>query len=291
MDVSEHRREASRAGRGRPGRASTAPAGPSEAVVWHELECGSYCADMELWRELARAGDGPVLEIGAGVGRVALELARDAHRVTALERDGALLEVLRARARRLGLEGLETLRADARAFTPAPGAFALCIVPMQTLQLLGGAQGRRAFLTRARTSLRSGGLLACAIVTDVQPFGYGPRPRGAEPEIARVGDLTYVSRAVRVRVTARAVRIERERRVLAGGASVGLVRSLRTGAPWPPWAEGSERAVEHDVVELARVEVEQLQREGERAGLVAAGTRAIAPSGRYTGSVVVMFGA
>src|SRR5208283_2096223 len=58
---------------------SSAPredAGPPDAVVWHDLECGTYRADLPLWRELARdAGVGPILEIGAGSGRVSLDLA------------------------------------------------------------------------------------------------------------------------------------------------------------------------------------------------------------------------
>ncbi|MBV9839279.1 MAG: hypothetical protein JO156_14285, partial [Solirubrobacterales bacterium] len=54
------------------------------SVVWHDLECGSYHEDLELWRELARRHGDPVLEIGAGTGRVSLELARRGHRVVAL---------------------------------------------------------------------------------------------------------------------------------------------------------------------------------------------------------------
>ena len=42
-------------------------------VIWHDLECGGYVEDLPLWRELA--GDGPVLDLGCGTGRVALDLA------------------------------------------------------------------------------------------------------------------------------------------------------------------------------------------------------------------------
>ncbi len=72
----------------------------STKVVWHDLECGSYRADLPLWRALAvQARDGPVLDIGAGTGRVALDLARAAHRVTALDLDPELLGALRDRGR------------------------------------------------------------------------------------------------------------------------------------------------------------------------------------------------
>ena len=54
---------------------------------------------------------------------------------------------------------------------------------MQTVQLLGGAAGRIAFLRRARAHLRPGGLLACAIVTalsrSTRDGDPGPRRDGA----------------------------------------------------------------------------------------------------------------
>ena len=42
-------------------------------VVWHDLECGAYRADLPLWRELAERcslgpGPRPHLDVGAGAG-------------------------------------------------------------------------------------------------------------------------------------------------------------------------------------------------------------------------------
>jgi len=59
----------------------------SAHVVWHDVECGGYDADLELWRQLGREAGGPVLDVGAGTGRVALRLAEDGMDVTALDRD------------------------------------------------------------------------------------------------------------------------------------------------------------------------------------------------------------
>ncbi len=239
-----------------------------ETVIWHDLECGCYSADLALWRELCAQQDGAVLDIGAGSGRVTLDLARAGHRLTALDLDAALLQALRERAGELPIE---TVCADARSFELAHRDFALCIAPMQTLQLLGGGAGRAQFLRRAGAHLAPGGLLACAIVTDVDPFDCDAGDAGPSPETACVDDVVYISRATRVHIGREAMRIERERSVHAEG-----IRSARP-------------QLQCDVVELDRLGVAQLQREGRDAGLAPAGTRAIPATEEHTGSVAVMF--
>jgi SAM-dependent methyltransferase len=257
------------------------------AAVWHDLECGSYAADLPLWRELAdaageeraRAGErqaraegAAVLDVGAGSGRVTLELARAGHRLTALDLDAELLAALRERA--AGLQ-VQTVCADARSFSLQHSDFALCVVPMQTLQLLGGSQGRLEFLRCARAHLRDGGVLACAIATEVEPFDCDAGDVGPSPEITRIEGVSYISRATRVRVGRHLVRIERERAVLAGEPPAAL-RQLE-------WVR--------DVVELDQLSVGRLQREGREAGLTPAGTRVIAATEEHTASVAVMFNA
>ena len=164
--------------------------------------------------------------------------------------------------------------ADARTFELARRDFALCLAPMQTVQLLGGAAGRVAFLRRARAHLRPGGLLACAIVTELEPFDCAAGDLGPSPEIARVDGILYVSRATRVHVGRRVVRIERERSVLAAR---GTRRRLgAAGAGTRRRGAGS------------RQRLPSCEREGREAGLAAVGTRAIAATEEHTGSVVVM---
>src|SRR3954451_569385 len=130
-------------------------------ALWHDLECGAYREDLPLWRALAAAAGGVVLDAGAGagrrglglaglggggggLGRVPLHLAGLGVGMVALDVEAALLEALEHRATGLSVE---TVAADARQLAIGR-RFCLVIVPMQTLQLLGGARGRAAFLQR-----------------------------------------------------------------------------------------------------------------------------------------------
>jgi SAM-dependent methyltransferase len=243
-------------------------------VIWHDLECGSYRADLPLWRELAgRCGD-PILDIGAGSGRVALDLAEAGHRVTALDLDPDLLGALRDRSGELPVE---TVCADARSFELSRRDFALCLVPMQTLQLLSDAPERSAFLRCARAHLRPGGLLACAIVTELDPFDAADGSPGPTPESSSVGETLYVSQAIGVRLLPRRIVIERSRRSISSAASD---RSDGGFVDQP--------AVERNVIELARVSVAELEREGLEVGFRPEPALVIEPTDEHVGSAVVM---
>ena len=100
-----------------------------------------------------------MLDVGAGTGRVTLDLAAGGVSVVALDVDAALLEALEHRAAGLPVE---TIVADARELALGRRV-SLVLVPMQTLQLLGGPRGRAAFLRRALAHLEPGGLLAAAL--------------------------------------------------------------------------------------------------------------------------------
>jgi SAM-dependent methyltransferase len=241
---------------------------PSDEVIWHELECGSYRADLELWSGLASMHPNPVLDVGAGSGRVSLHLAGKGHRVIALDSSRQLLAWLSQRA---GDLEIETVCADARTFDlPKPGSVGLCVLPMQTLQLLGGARGRAAFLKCARASLRPGGLLACAIVCDLEPFDCADGHSGPSPERAQVGDLLYVSQASRVALTGETIVLERERLILS------LDGQARGGDP------------ELNIIQLDRVSPAQLRREAQSVGLTPEPTRVIDATEEHTSSTVVM---
>ena len=142
----------------------------------------------------------PILDLGAGTGRVTLALAAAGHRVIALDIDPELLAALAERAAGLAVR---TVNQDARALELTERDLPLVIAPMQTIQLLGGASGRREMLERVRRHMRAGGVLACAIVTEAEAFDCGAGDLGPGPEVARGEDAIFVSRAVAVHVSRR----------------------------------------------------------------------------------------
>jgi SAM-dependent methyltransferase len=271
----------------------TLPDAASREVAWHDLECGAYRADLALWRELGRvACAGPprrrILEVGAGTGRVTLDLARAGHGVTALELRPALLDALRGRAARLDVQ---TALSDARDFELRRRNFGLCIVPMNTIQLLSGSAARIAFLGRVRAHLRPGGLLACAIITAPEAFDCTRGDPEPAPETARVDGLVYVSRTRRVSVHAQSILIERERQIVSLGKAAGTSGPDHGEPPQAASRAGGSvelHPTEREVIRLDRVQVSDLEREGLEAGLRVEPGHEVPPTDEHAGSAVVM---
>jgi SAM-dependent methyltransferase len=236
------------------------------SVVWHDLECGSYVEDLPLWRALADRHGDPVLDVGAGTGRIALDLARHGHAVTALDHDPQLLAELRRRAHQLELTAV---LADARDFELGR-RFALCLVPMQTIQLLGGANGRARFLRCARRHLDPGGVLAVALTDELEIYEV---PHGSPVPLADVcerGGVVYSSQPTAVRADPAGFVLERRRETMS--------------------ADG-QRSVCHDEILLDRLDPTALEREAAEAGLKPGGRARIESTPDYAGSAVVMLSA
>jgi SAM-dependent methyltransferase len=131
-------------------------------LIWHDLESGRYTIDFGFWLTLA---PGSILELGAGTGRVSLALARSGARVTAIDRDPALLEELRYRADALHV-GVETTVADARTFDLGT-RFDHVIAPLAFVQVLDGRGDRVATMEASLRHLEPEGRLWLAIHPDL----------------------------------------------------------------------------------------------------------------------------
>jgi SAM-dependent methyltransferase len=192
---------------------------PTESVIWHDVECGAYEADLPLWSEMAAAAAGPVLELGAGTGRVAMDLARRGCRVTAIDQSAELIEELRRRAAAVDLRA-ET--ADASDFELGE-RFDLVVAPMQLIQLLDGPVARGRCLRAAGAHLAPGGRFALAIVEDPQ-IGVPESP--PLPDVREVDGWVYSSLPLGVRIEDDSLVVERLRQAVAPGGGLSETRSL-----------------------------------------------------------------
>jgi len=241
------------------------------SVIWHDIECGRYTEDLQLWLRLAaeRASrDQPVLDVGAGTGRVAIRLAQAGHPIVALDTDPELLAELRNRAGELPVE---TVCADARAFSLPGRSFPLIIVPMQTVQLLGGEGGRVAFFEHAARHLAPGGVVAVAIASadDFEEFEWDEGDSSPMPDIAEVDARAYFSQPLSVRRRDDTFVLERRRDVVDGDGA---------------------RSTSTDRIALDIVTVQGVKEAGQRAGLHPVAVRQIPPTSEHIGSQVVILG-
>lgn len=243
------------------------------SVIWHDIECGAYAEDLPLWRSLTAEYGDPVLDVGAGTGRVALDLARAGYRVTALDRDPELLAALESRSgRNFSMEPVSSqslvtaVPADARDFDLGE-RFPLIVVPMQTIQLLGGPDGRGRFLAAARRHLLPGGALAIAIAEALELYEVVDGLAAPLPDLREEDGVVYSSQPIAVRADPGGFVLERRRETvsLAG-----------------------ERTVEQDLIHLDLLTVEDLEREGTAAGLTPARREHVRETADYSGSEVVI---
>jgi SAM-dependent methyltransferase len=235
------------------------------SVIWHDLECGGYAEDLDLWRRLAAEHGSPILDVGAGTGRVALDLAQRGHTVTAIDDDEVLAGELERRA---GDLDVQVVIDDARTFE-LDQRFALCLMPMQTIQLLGGVEGRAEFLRSARRHLIRGGLLAIAIAQTLDLYDIASEAVAPIPDICELDGIVYSSQPTAVRADALGFTLERRREVVR---------------------PDGEHSVTRDVIRLDGVGMAELEREGEAAGFRALAVESISATRDYAGSEVVMFG-
>jgi SAM-dependent methyltransferase len=227
-------------------------------VVWHDVEHGSYAADLRLWRELAAEAAGPILDLGAGTGRVARDLHAAGHAVHALDSDAELLKALRERA-----PGVATIEADALTFD-LDACFPLILAPMQLVHILGGPAQRLAMLERVRRHLLPGGRFAAALMDPYDALAEGSAP--PHPDMIERDNWVFSSQPVAVREVGGRIVVERHRQAVAPDGTLDEEIAL---------------------VELDVVGVDEFEREAREAGLEPVGRYTIPETSDHIGSVVV----
>jgi SAM-dependent methyltransferase len=239
----------------------------SAPSIWQEVEFGGYGADLPLWVELAEAAGGPVLELGAGAGRVALHLAGHGYEVIALEREPDLAAQLEraadARGVSLSIIAGDLTSPDGLRFPRRP---TLVIGPLHVIQVLDG-DARPPLLSRLREITAADATVALTVVDESTLLSSGAAASQILPDMREVDGWVYSSEPLWVQV----------------GDEALTVRRLRERVS----PEGEmERAVHDDI--LHRLDPETLEREASEAGFLPMGRRKITSAEDEADSVVVL---
>ncbi len=126
-------------------------------AVWTDTAASSR-ANLGFYVDAYRAVDGPVVELGVGDGRIAVQAARQGRDIIGVDLSETMLDHCRRRAEDAGVLNRVTLiHADFRDFElPAPAS--LIALPYHSLGHLLTLDDKRAALTHIYAQLRPGGL-------------------------------------------------------------------------------------------------------------------------------------
>ena len=125
-------------------------------AIW-SATAASARANLAFYVDAYVATDGPVVELGVGDGRIAVEAASRGRAMIGVDLSPAMLRLCRERAERAGVFTRMTLmEADFRSFTlPEPAA--LIALPYHSLGHLASLDEKRDALRHIHTQLRPGG--------------------------------------------------------------------------------------------------------------------------------------
>jgi SAM-dependent methyltransferase len=151
------------------------PATAAALARLYDLDLGDDPGDLDLYLALADRADGPVLELAAGSGRIAVPLAAAGHAVTAVDLDPAMLERAsdRAEAADLPRGRLELVEADMLDVRlPSVGRHAFAFIALNSIMLLPTRDAQRAAFRTLGAHLAPGGIAAVdAWLPDAEDLG------------------------------------------------------------------------------------------------------------------------
>jgi SAM-dependent methyltransferase len=151
---------------------------PATAAIlarYYDLDLEDDPGDLDLYLALADRVDGPILELAAGSGRLAVPLAAAGHTVTAVDLDPAMLGRARARAADAALPDgrLELVEADLLDLQlPSRRRFGLAFIALNSIMLLASRASQRRALAVLAEHLAPGGIAVVdAWLPDIEDLG------------------------------------------------------------------------------------------------------------------------
>jgi SAM-dependent methyltransferase len=122
-----------------------------------EIRLSSVAGDVDFYVRQARITGGPVLELGAGTGRVAIPLANAGFAVTGLDLSPHMLRIAKRKVAALPPRGrIQFVRGDMRRFSLGR-QFRLILIPFRAFQHLLTVEAQKLCLGCVRRHLAPGG--------------------------------------------------------------------------------------------------------------------------------------
>ncbi len=138
-----------------------------------DLICDKQKEDVHFWLEMAEIYGGPILELGAGTGRITHHLLEKGFQVTALDKAPKFLKVLRSRYGHY--PNLDIVQDDMQKFT-RENAYKFCFIPYSSFQYLLTLEDQIQTLRNIHKSLQTGGILGIDLCPDTT-FGLIDQPK------------------------------------------------------------------------------------------------------------------
>ena len=132
-----------------------------EFSTFYDLYVGDWLEDLPLYLKYARGTQTPILEVGAGSGRLTVPLARAGHEIVAVDDSPSMLRLLRERLEQEGTDVRGRVRIVEGDICDLDLAIPhdLILVPFYTFNYLLTPRSQRMALGRLRHYLASSGQL------------------------------------------------------------------------------------------------------------------------------------
>lgn len=142
----------------------------AQIAALYDLEHDVFDDDIDLYLGMLNTVEGPVLEMGAGTGRLLIPIAEAGHPITGLDSSSEMLARARARvATNPKIRNVTLHQGDMRDAVDAPGGpFGLAIFSLNALMHLETPGDQRAALESSRLSLRPGGYVIIDLINPSQ---------------------------------------------------------------------------------------------------------------------------
>lgn len=133
----------------------------AEFSQFYDLYVGDWLEDLPFYLQYAKQATGPILEIGAGSGRLTIPLARAGREVTALDSSSSMLAKLESRLKTESkhIQDRISLVCTKAQMMELPKQYELIIVPFYTFNYFLTAEEQTAVLQRLLSHLSQTGRL------------------------------------------------------------------------------------------------------------------------------------